>query len=166
MALTLIVVNGTHAGQKIRVRAKKYLIGRADDCHLRPKAESVSRHHCALLIDEPDVLVRDLGSRNGTYVNDQRVQGSRVLETGDKLSIGKLQLEVEIFTLRKSDSDVIESVTDWIGAENVGDTDILSERDLPTGDLAGTPPTHRHPLARHRASSKRENIDRLLHKND
>jgi pSer/pThr/pTyr-binding forkhead associated (FHA) protein len=48
-------------------------VGRASDCYLQlPNDElhwTVSRHHCVLEIDPPNVLVRDLGSRNGTYVN-------------------------------------------------------------------------------------------------
>ena len=164
MALTLIVLNGSHSGKHVRVRTKKYLIGRSDDCHLRPRADSVSRHHCALMIDEPDVLIRDLGSRNGTFVNGQRVQGSRVLETGDKLSVGKLKLQVEIATLRKLEPAPVASddVTDWIGEDTVGDTDIINERELASGDLAGAPRPYRDPLARHRASPQRENIDRML----
>lgn len=163
MALTLVVLNGTHAGREIRVRTKKYLIGRSDDCHMRPKADSVSRHHCALMIDEPDVLLRDLGSRNGTFVNDKRVRGSCILETGDHLKIGKLQLEVQISTLRKSEPEELDQVTDWIGDGAVGDTDILDAREAATaGDLAGTPPVYRHPLAKHRASAQRDNIDRML----
>src|SRR5207247_11148736 len=48
-------------------------IGRAPDCHVRlPNDElhwTISRHHCVLDIDPPLVRVRDLGSRNGTFVN-------------------------------------------------------------------------------------------------
>jgi serine/threonine protein kinase len=51
------------------------LVGRAEDCDLRVPADDrrVSRHHCAFDIDPPAVRVRDLGSRNGTFVNGVRL---------------------------------------------------------------------------------------------
>lgn len=44
-------------------------IGRSSDCALHVPAGEVSRHHCVLDVDPPHVHIRDLGSRNGTFVN-------------------------------------------------------------------------------------------------
>lgn len=96
MELTLKVVSGKHAGQKLRVPAPKFLIGRGDDCQLRPNSDMVSRHHCVLLVGSGGAVVRDLGSRNGTFVNDERIEGDRPLKAGDRLSIGQLKFEVSI----------------------------------------------------------------------
>jgi pSer/pThr/pTyr-binding forkhead associated (FHA) protein len=53
------------------------VVGRADDCDIRvpmdPAHMDVSRHHCQFEIDPPTVKVRDLGSRNGTFVNGQKI---------------------------------------------------------------------------------------------
>ena len=53
------------------------VVGRADDCDIRfpmdPVHMDVSRHHCRFEIDPPEVKVRDLGSRNGTFVNGQKI---------------------------------------------------------------------------------------------
>ena len=69
MALMLKIRGGVHDGREIRIsQTKKYLIGRADDCHLRPKGDKVARYHCALMVDEPDVVIRDLGSSSGTLI--------------------------------------------------------------------------------------------------
>ena len=113
MELRLKVLDGKHAGQEIRVAGPKFLIGRGDDCQLRPKSDSVSRRHCMLQIDEGRVTVRDLGSRNGTLVNDQRVEGQFALKTGDRLSIGQLKFEVNLTTgLKAAKQPVVKDVKD------------------------------------------------------
>ncbi|MGW1605918.1 FHA domain-containing protein [Streptomyces eurythermus] len=68
--------------------------GRAEDCGLRVTADDrrVSRRHCAFDIDPPAVRVRDLGSRNGTYVNGVRLAPSAArpheLADGDEVRLG------------------------------------------------------------------------------
>jgi pSer/pThr/pTyr-binding forkhead associated (FHA) protein len=94
MELTLKVMTGRNAGQVVRVPVNKFLIGRSDDCHLRPHSDLISRHHCAILIDNGVVAVRDFNSRNGTFVNGEKVVGQTNLKTGDKLSVGQLIFEV------------------------------------------------------------------------
>lgn len=79
MELTLKVVSGKHAGQKLRIPTPKFLIGRGEECHLRPNSDLVSRHHCILFVGDSGAAVRDLNSRNGTYVNDERISGDRPL---------------------------------------------------------------------------------------
>lgn len=94
MEVKLKVLVGSNAGQEIRVPAPKFLIGRAEDCHMRPKSDLISRHHCVLLTEEQVAVIRDLGSRNGTFVNDERIMGERELKAGDRLKIGPLEFEV------------------------------------------------------------------------
>src|SRR5437764_880289 len=94
MDLKLRVLEGKNTGQEIAITGKKYLIGRSEDCHLRPGSDLISRHHCALMIEDGYVGVRDFGSKNGTYVNKERVVGERELKAGDHLTVGPLQFEV------------------------------------------------------------------------
>lgn len=98
MQLKLKVLSGSHAGKEIPVSADKFLIGRSESCQLRPKSDSVSRRHCILVVKEGRVLLQDLKSRNGTYVNDKRLPSdkAKVLKPGDRLKIGKLEFEVLI----------------------------------------------------------------------
>jgi predicted component of type VI protein secretion system len=96
MELTLKVISGKHAGQKLRIPAPKFLIGRGEDCQLRPNSDLVSRHHCVLLVGSGGAVIRDLNSRNGTFVNDQKVAGDQALQAGDRLTIGQLKFEVLI----------------------------------------------------------------------
>lgn len=71
------------------------VIGRRQDCDLCVPLMIVSRRHCEVAQDKDRVLVRDLGSRNGTYLNGQRVtQG--FISPGDSLRIGPLDFAVQI----------------------------------------------------------------------
>jgi pSer/pThr/pTyr-binding forkhead associated (FHA) protein len=96
MDLKLKVLGGKHAGQEIRVPGAKFIIGRADDCHLRPGSDLISRHHCAIMVDDGYIALRDFGSKNGTYVNGERVAGETELHAGDNLKVGPLEFEVVI----------------------------------------------------------------------
>ena len=52
MDLKLKVLEGKNVGQEIPVHGKKFFIGRAEDCNLRPGSELISRHHCVLLVED------------------------------------------------------------------------------------------------------------------
>jgi pSer/pThr/pTyr-binding forkhead associated (FHA) protein len=98
MRIRLRVQSGSHEGKEIDVTQAKFLIGRSDSCQLRPKSESVSRKHCILAIHEGRVLLQDLKSRNGTFINEKRLppDKAKVLKSGDILRVGKLSFEVLI----------------------------------------------------------------------
>ncbi len=96
MDVKLIVANGKSAGQAIPIAGSKFFIGRAEDCHLRPRSDLVSRHHCALVVEDGRVTIRDFGSKNGTLVNGERVQSEQELKNGDQLTVGSLEFKVEL----------------------------------------------------------------------
>ncbi len=90
----LKVLGGKQDGKLIPLATKKFLIGREQDCHLRPNSDSVSRHHCVITVDDFTVHVRDLGSSNGTFLNNVRLVGLREANNGDRLRIGSLEFEI------------------------------------------------------------------------
>jgi len=94
MEVQLKVLVGSAAGQTIKVPGPKFYIGRSEDCQLRPRSDLISRHHCAIIIEGEYVAVRDFGSKNGTYVNGERVSSERELKPGDYLKVGPLEFEV------------------------------------------------------------------------
>ncbi len=97
MDATLRVLSGPHAGETIAIRRGKLLIGREEDCHLRPESEFVSRHHCVLLLDDYTLRIRDLGSKNGTFVNGRRVgSGETILLHDDTISIGEMIGQIDL----------------------------------------------------------------------
>jgi len=73
----LKVVGGKHAGQVIPLNRRKFLIGREQDCQLRPNSEMVSRHHCVFSLDDFSVRLREKGSTNGNLVKGERNQRER-----------------------------------------------------------------------------------------
>ncbi len=92
----LRVASGKQSGHVIPLVNSRFLIGREEDCHLRPNSDLVSRHHCVFKVDEYSLRVRDLGSTNGTFVNGERLRGEVMLNTGDRVTIGKLEFEVAV----------------------------------------------------------------------
>ena len=92
----LKVLEGRQQGKTIPLNVRQFLIGREQDCHLRPNSDLVSRHHCVFTVDDFTVRLRDLGSTNGTFVNGERIQGQRVLKPGDHVSVGKLSFEIVV----------------------------------------------------------------------
>ncbi len=83
-------------GARSPIPGRKFFIGRAEDCHLRPHSDLISRHHCVILVEEGFVAVRDFGSKNGTYVNGNRVTAEVELKSGDHLKVGQLEFEVRM----------------------------------------------------------------------
>ncbi len=115
MKIRLRVESGSHAGKEIEVGQEKFLIGRSDSCQLRPKSESVSRKHCIIAVQDGRVLVQDLKSRNGTFVNEKRLppDKAKVLKDGDILRVGKLSFGVVIeHGLHAAKKPEVKSVAD------------------------------------------------------
>ena len=94
--IRLKVIGGKHDGRTIAAKKNKILVGREQDCHLRPKSDLISRHHCVFNIDDYGVRLRDLGSRNGTFINGRQISEEKKLEHGDKVSFGGLDFWVII----------------------------------------------------------------------
>jgi pSer/pThr/pTyr-binding forkhead associated (FHA) protein len=94
MDLKLIVLAGAKEGLEIRLKKDKFLIGRAKECALRAGSDAISRRHCAIERRDDGWTVRDLGSRNGTYVNDQKITQEIPLAPGDELRVGPLEFRV------------------------------------------------------------------------
>ena len=78
------------------------LIGHAVDSHIRLHHHSVSHHHCDIDFFNGSVLVRDLGSVHGTFVNGTRIQES-TLKPGDHLAVGMLTFLVQRCADKKAD---------------------------------------------------------------
>ena len=80
-------------GAPVEVAKEMMLIGRQEDCDLRLDHKSVSKMHCVLVKTDGVVLLRDLGSTNGTRVNGTRVRRAALLPN-DKLSVANFHFRI------------------------------------------------------------------------
>ena len=97
MKLSLVVLNaGKASGQAIPIPTPQFVIGRDPKCNLRPASAMISKEHCALLVKDGKVFLRDFDSTNGTFVNDKPVKGSVALANNDILKVGPLTFKVVI----------------------------------------------------------------------
>jgi pSer/pThr/pTyr-binding forkhead associated (FHA) protein len=111
MELKLVVLEGAKEGLEIPLKKDKFLIGRASECTLRAGSEAISRRHCAILRVKDCWAVRDLGSRNGTYVNDKKIAKPVRLNPGDELRVGPLKFRVAAGARKSAEAAPSSSVT-------------------------------------------------------
>ncbi|MFO1326215.1 MAG: GGDEF domain-containing protein [Rubrivivax sp.] len=89
----LILYSGADAGQRFDLEPGMQHIGRAPEAQVRIDAPGVSRRHAELLVSAAgQVVLSDLGSANGTLVNEQRIEGPTTLKDGDLVRVSKLVL--------------------------------------------------------------------------
>lgn len=90
-----IVVNGLEPGVTQPFGEERITVGRQADNHLVLEADNISRQHVAIERRESQYYIVDLGSANGTYLNDQRVEAAP-LHHGDRIRIGNYVLQVAL----------------------------------------------------------------------
>ena len=95
MEFQLVVLRGKSAATALKLGDGITTAGRHDECQLRIKSSEVSRKHCQFFEKNGMLMVKDLGSSNGTFLNGKKIEGQRVLEAGDELTLGPVKLKVE-----------------------------------------------------------------------
>jgi len=118
MQVMLKVLSGTHEGKLIQIKDEKFLIGRSESCQLRPKSESISRKHCVIVLKDGRVLLLDLKSRNGTFINEKQLSPdkAKILKSGDRLRCGQLEFEVLIeVSIANTKQPEVQSVKEAAG---------------------------------------------------
>ena len=97
LQVRLIVGIGRAEGKAIAVPGPRFVVGRDPRCQLRPNSPAISRLHAIIERREGKVIVRDLGTRNGTILNDRALHGEEAeARDGDRLQIGPLQFRFSI----------------------------------------------------------------------
>lgn len=137
---SLKVASGKNAGQSIELPPGKFLVGREEDCHLRPNSDLVSRHHCVFIVDQFAVRLRDLGSTNGTVVNGEALHGATTLNAGDKVAFGNLEFELVVMDATEVGAPHTAETGE---TENVAVDDVLAAAEPATEPLpvVDEPPT-------------------------
>ncbi len=113
MAINLIVLEGKHRGQRIALPRTQFVIGRDGSCHLRPVSSDVSKFHCAIAHQGERIVVRDLKSTNGTFLNGERITGTARALDGDVLDVGPLKFGFQVVA-ETGPRTSEESRLDWL----------------------------------------------------
>ena len=87
----LVCTSGALRGQRFHVPEGGLDLGRSEDNHITIKDDGVSRYHARMLYntDTGKLWLEDAGSRNGVFVNENRVSGHKELKVGDQVTIAK-----------------------------------------------------------------------------
>ena len=95
MKISLVVLTaGKMMGKEIPLTAAEFRIGKDPSCQLKP-ASGVSDKHCAFLVKQGKLFLVDLGSSEGTFVNDNKISAEVELKLKDKVKVGPLLFEVK-----------------------------------------------------------------------
>lgn len=92
----LVTVEGPDRGREFVILPCRMQIGRRTDNYIRLSDPNVSRKHAALEFnpEKEQYVLTDLHSTNGTYLNEEKIDGSKVLTPGDRIRVGSSVLEV------------------------------------------------------------------------
>jgi diguanylate cyclase (GGDEF)-like protein len=103
----LVVIAGNELGQRIDLDDEDVIIGRAETSRFFINSDLVSRHHATIARIAGRYILKDQGSTNGTFVNEQRITEPRALEDGDTVKIGRTVLK---YTESTVEVDYLEHV--------------------------------------------------------
>jgi pSer/pThr/pTyr-binding forkhead associated (FHA) protein len=157
----LIVQSGKYQGKKIKLAGTEVVIGRDEEAAVRIGSGDVSRHHCLLTITDDGVLARDLGSRNGSFIDGAPISSTQdtPLKPGSELTVGPMTFRLVVATAKTprpggtpakqqdgslSDDDIATWLTDTDHGDGKGsgDTTIITGREAPavSGPAVPIPP--------------------------
>jgi pSer/pThr/pTyr-binding forkhead associated (FHA) protein len=139
----LIFLTTKLQGKRLTLPAgKEIVIGREPGCQLMLPSTLISRRHCELKQAPEGIWVRDLGSQNGTYVNDVAIASPTLLRPGDVLRVGAASFEVQVSRAAAkakvsketpTDDAIASWLTDHEGPASQSDTTVIH------GDQTQTP---------------------------
>jgi pSer/pThr/pTyr-binding forkhead associated (FHA) protein len=95
MQVVLFIFQSKAERQSVSISGDVTVIGRREDCDLRISHIDVSRRHCRIMKEPDGLRVEDLGSSNGTLVNEKKV-GEALIGPGDRLRVGPVTFVVQI----------------------------------------------------------------------
>ncbi len=140
MEVRLVLNSGRQKGRETTLSRGIYLVGRSPLCQIRPKNRYVSRKHCALIHRRRELLIQDLGSRSGTFVNGKKIDPKTAiaLADGDRIRVGKTRFLIAIMSKPRAAERSVGSpvsagneaedlsLASAVTPENASDSDIMS----------------------------------------
>ena len=86
-------VKGPTPGVQTMLDQADTILGRHPNCQIVLDAAAVSRHHARIVREDGQFLIEDLGSRNGTLINGEKIEGRQTLQNGDRIVICDLSFD-------------------------------------------------------------------------
>ena len=91
----LVVLTQSLAGRSCDLAGERTTVGRVEDNAFQIAEPSVSSRHCEILLRGEDIVVKDLNSTNGTFINGEKISES-VLKPGQTLRLGNVELKLDV----------------------------------------------------------------------
>ena len=98
----LVILSEGFTGKAYDLTVDKTTIGRVDDNTFPIPEGSVSSHHCEVLLRGGEVIIHDLNSTNGTFINGRQITGEAPLKPGQILRLGQVEIRLEDASAQKS----------------------------------------------------------------
>jgi pSer/pThr/pTyr-binding forkhead associated (FHA) protein len=133
MAKLVILTQGM-TGRAHELNVDRTTIGRVEDNTFQIADASVSSHHCEVLLRGDEVLIRDLNSTNGSYINDAQITES-VLKPGQKLRLGQIELKLE--TDGSASTPLAAPATPAAPVKRVAEATMVMPRGVSLSELEG-----------------------------
>ncbi len=121
----LVVLTVGFNDRSLEVKPEKTTVGRVEDNQFQLAEPSVSSHHCEIWAKGDDIIIKDLGSTNGSYVNEKQIEANKeaTLRPGQVLRLGQIELRYE--TGKKQTDQPRQTVK--IPAGGTGQTLVMSK---------------------------------------
>lgn len=138
MQVVLVMFKANGQRKDFKLKKPDTIIGRGNESDLRIPLAVVSRKHCELAIVGDSLTVEDLGSSNGTLVNNRRIKESVALKPGDTITVGPVVFTVTIDgqpeTVKPVRTVIVESSVEPVQTASMEDSATI-DVDLSNDDL-------------------------------
>ena len=91
----LVLLSEGFTGRTLDLKSETTTVGRVSDNAFEIPEGSVSSHHAEIILRGGDVVVRDLNSTNGTFINGDQITGEAILKAGQILRLGTIEMRLE-----------------------------------------------------------------------
>jgi pSer/pThr/pTyr-binding forkhead associated (FHA) protein len=115
----LVVVTESQKGLSHELKVERTTIGRVEDNTFQILEPSISSHHCEILLKGTDVVVKDLNSTNGTFINGERVSEA-ALKPGQTLRLGQIELKLDGPASGKKQLDATMVIPQGVKRDEIG----------------------------------------------
>ncbi len=90
----LVILNQGMTGRTFEVNVERTTVGRVEDNTFQIADPSVSSHHAEIILRGPELLIKDIGSTNGTFINGDKITEA-VLKPGQTLRFGQVEIKID-----------------------------------------------------------------------